>query len=57
MNRQTIYPVKGRLIHNPKTGRLIKKETVVDIDNPFWIRCLKAGDVSLKAPEEQKEEK
>ncbi len=57
MNKQTIYPVKGRLIHNPKTGRLIKKGTVVDIDNQFWIRCLKAGDVTLKAPEEQKEEK
>ena len=57
MNKQTIYPVKGRLIHNPKTGRLIKKGTVVDIDNQFWIHQKSAGDVTLKAPEEQKEEK
>lgn len=50
MNKQTIYPVEGRRIHDPQTGRLITKATVVDMDKPFWIRRVKDGDITLKAP-------
>ena len=43
-----IIPVPGRTIRNPITGREITEPTDVPDDDPFWIRCLAAGDVSVE---------
>lgn len=48
MNNKTIYPVEGRIIHNPETGKKIVGPTVVDVSLPFWVRRLNDGDVTIK---------
>lgn len=52
-----IYPVAGRLIRDPVTGREITDpEGVMVPDNdPFWIRRLADGDVSDKPARKEKE--
>jgi hypothetical protein len=49
-NHKTIHPVPGRLIRDPVTGREITEPTVINGDDPFWIRRLADGDVSGQAP-------
>jgi hypothetical protein len=45
-----IYPVEGRLIRDPATGREVTdpKGTDVPENDPFWLRRLADGDVSDK---------
>lgn len=45
-----IYPVDGRLVRDPATGREIvdPEGTEVPDHDPFWIRRLNDGDVSDK---------
>lgn len=50
-----IYPVDGRLVRDPATGREVTGPTDVPDDDPFWIRRLNDGDVagqqqSIKRP-------
>lgn len=47
MDNKTIYPVEGRIIHNPQTGKKIEGPTIVDVSLPFWFRRLADGDVTL----------
>ena len=42
-----IYPVPGRLVRDPVTGREVTAATEVHDHDTFWIRRLADGDVSL----------
>lgn len=44
-----IYPVQGRLVRDPATGREITEGTVVPDNDSFWLRRLSDGDVTLDA--------
>jgi len=42
-----VYPVPGRIIHDPVTQRPVRPRGLkVSKEDPFWIRALRAGDVS-----------
>lgn len=45
-----IYPVQGRLVRDPATGREVTGATDVPENDPFWLRRLADGDVS-KTPQ------
>ncbi|WP_409705614.1 DUF2635 domain-containing protein [Limnobacter sp.] len=45
-----IYPVEGRLVRDPVTGRDVTGPTEVPEDDSFWIRRLADGDVTDVAP-------
>lgn len=45
-----IYPVEGRLVRDPVTGRDVEGPTEVPEDDSFWIRRLADGDVTDVAP-------
>lgn len=45
-----IYPVEGRLVRDPVTGREVTGPTEVLEDDSFWIRRLEDGDVTTVAP-------
>ena len=49
-----IYPVPGRIVRDPVTGREIAGETTVDENDAFWIRRLDDGDVTDKKPKADK---
>lgn len=49
-----IYPVEGRLIRDPVTGREVIGETNIPDNDTFWIRRLASGDVTDVAPESVK---
>ena len=53
----TIYPVEGRTVRDPVTGREVTGPLNVAENDSFWIRCLRAGDITRKKPEEKKGEK
>lgn len=48
-----IYPVPGRLVRDPATGREVSDPdgTEVHDNDPFWLRRLADGDVSDKPAE------
>lgn len=48
-----IYPVAGRLVLDPVTGREIKDAggTEVPADDSFWLRRIADGDVATTAPQ------
>ena len=48
-----IYPVAGRLVRDPVTGREVTQVTEVPENDPFWIRRVQDGDVSVAAPQFQ----
>lgn len=52
-----IYPVSGRLVRDPVTGREITDPdgVMVPDDDSFWIRRLSDGDVSDKPVRKEKE--
>ncbi len=52
-----IYPVEGRLIRDPVTGREITEGTVVPDNDSFWLRRLADGDVTSEAPTKSSEKK
>jgi hypothetical protein len=41
-----IYPVKGRKVRDPHTGREVTGPHVISDNDSFWIRRLADGDVS-----------
>lgn len=45
-----IFPVEGRLVRDPATGREVTDPngTPVPDNDPFWLRRLADGDVSDK---------
>lgn len=45
-----IYPVEGRLVRDPVTGREITGPTEVLENDSFWVRRLEDGDVTIVAP-------
>ena len=45
----TIYPVSGRLVRDPATGREVTEPTVVPESDSFWLRRIADGDVSTEA--------
>ena len=48
-----IYPVAGRLVRDPVTGREVVEPTYVPDNDPFWIRRVQDGDVSVAAQQSQ----
>ena len=48
-----IYPVAGRLVRDPVTGREVLESTDVPDNDPFWIRRVQDGDVSVAAQQSQ----
>lgn len=46
----TIYPIPGRLVRDPATGREVTAATVVPESDSFWLRRIADGDVSTEAP-------
>ena len=46
-----IYPVPGRLVRDPVTGREVTQATDVPENDSFWIRRINDGDVSTVAPD------
>lgn len=49
-----IYPVPGRLVRDPVTGREVTQATEVPDNDSFWIRRLADGDVSETPPKTEK---
>lgn len=45
-----LYPVPGRLVRDPITGREVTGPTSVSETDPFWLRRLADGDVTQDAP-------
>lgn len=54
MKTVTLYPVEGRLIRHPQTGAEILEPIEVPEEDPFFIRCLRSGDLSAEAPKTKK---
>lgn len=51
-----IYPVAGRLVRDPATGRELDASGIqVNDQDFFWLRRLADGDVTTKAPAKTKE--
>ncbi|WP_075259042.1 DUF2635 domain-containing protein [Herbaspirillum camelliae] len=49
-----IYPVEGRIVRDPVTGReLTKAGVTVDENDSFWLRRLADGDVTEEEPAEE----
>jgi hypothetical protein len=42
-----VNPVPGRLVRDPITGREVTEPTEVLDNDPFWIRRINDGDVTL----------
>ena len=47
----TIYPVPGRLVRDPATGREVTEACAVPESDSFWLRRIADGDVSTDAPQ------
>ena len=47
----TIYPVPGRLVRDPETGREVTEATTVPESDSFWLRRIADGDVTTDAPQ------
>ncbi len=45
-----VFPVEGRLVRDPATGREITEGTVVPDNDSFWLRRIADRDVALEAP-------
>jgi hypothetical protein len=45
-----VYPVDGRLVRDPATGRELTDPKGIDVSDsdPFWLRRVSDGDVSDK---------
>jgi Protein of unknown function (DUF2635) len=50
----TIYPIPGRLVRDPTTGREVTEATVVPESDSFWLRRIADGDVGTEAPKTAK---
>ncbi|MDR1368488.1 MAG: DUF2635 domain-containing protein [Candidatus Accumulibacter sp.] len=48
-----IKPVPGRRIRDPETGIEITAARDVPDGHPFWLRCLKSGDVERVAEQKK----
>lgn len=48
---KVIYPVEGRIVRDPVTGREVTADGVpVDENDSFWLRRLADGDVTDEKP-------
>lgn len=50
----TIYPVPGRLVRDPITGRELTEATKALESDSFWLRRIADGDVTTEAPKTAK---
>ncbi len=46
--RVKVFPVEGRLVRHPKTGRLISAEGDVIVESSYWTRLVRDGDVTIE---------
>jgi hypothetical protein len=46
--RVTVVPVEGRLIRDPRHGRIIPPEGAEVVRNAYWNRARAAGDVTFQ---------
>ncbi|MDR1311925.1 MAG: DUF2635 domain-containing protein [Burkholderiaceae bacterium] len=53
-----VYPVKGRLVRDPITGREFNNTGGLEVSDtdPFWLRRLADGDVSRTADQNKQED-
>jgi hypothetical protein len=50
-NQMKVYPAPGRLVRDPKSMMLLPAEgREVRDDDPFWVRRVRDGDVTMEQP-------
>ncbi|MEW9858465.1 DUF2635 domain-containing protein [Pseudomonas putida] len=50
MTRITVYPVEGRVVPDPELGGVLPPAGREVPRDPYWLRRLRAGDVTDKKP-------